>query len=317
MLYTPLTKRAMRLCFDAHAGQFDKCGIAYANHPLHLAEQMTTEDETCVALLHDVMEDCGKTPDDLRAIGLSERAIEALELLTHRDDVPYLDYVRGVQGNPIARKVKVADLRHNSELARLDVVTSKDLARLRKYMEARVLLGDMAYELATPVGPVSVTVNGEPYPFEVVDETREACSFFEETDADAAREGMAPVAGSTDRTFWLEIDTLPLAVGDQIAVVYDFGSEVVDRGSGEHVSYQVHVKDDYTIGLGFYDDESYGIANSWCSYRFDPAGQAYTVVDDPVRHRYYRFAHKFGMRIAWRHGASEADALIVGWAAGF
>ena len=63
MLYTQLTKKAMKFCFEAHAGQVDKCGIPYVNHPLHLAEQMASEDEVCVALLHDVMEDCGKSPD--------------------------------------------------------------------------------------------------------------------------------------------------------------------------------------------------------------------------------------------------------------
>ena len=52
MLYTPITKKALRYCFESHAGQFDKSGIPYANHPLHLAEQMETEDETVVALLH-------------------------------------------------------------------------------------------------------------------------------------------------------------------------------------------------------------------------------------------------------------------------
>ena len=79
----------MRFCFDAHRGQVDKGGVPYANHPLHLAEQMQSEDETCVALLHDVMEDCGKTPTTC-AIGVSERAIEALPLLIHKKDVPYL-----------------------------------------------------------------------------------------------------------------------------------------------------------------------------------------------------------------------------------
>ena len=65
MLYTPITKRALWFCMEAHAGQRDKAGLPYANHPLHLAEQMSTEDETCAALLHDVMEDCGATADDL------------------------------------------------------------------------------------------------------------------------------------------------------------------------------------------------------------------------------------------------------------
>lgn len=141
MLYTPITKKAIRYCFDSHAGQFDKSGIPYVNHPLHLAEQMETEDETVVALLHDVMEDCGKTPDDLRALGISEQAAEALELLTHPEEMPYLDYVRALKNNPLAAKVKLADLKHNSDLTRLDDVRERDIERLCKYREARAILG--------------------------------------------------------------------------------------------------------------------------------------------------------------------------------
>ena len=140
MLYTPITKKALRYCFEVHAGQLDKSGIPYVNHPLHLAEQMETEDETVVALLHDVMEDCGKTPDDLRALGISEQAVAALELLTHKHGTPYLDYVRALADNPLATKVKLADLRHNSDLTRLDSVDGCDIARLCKYREARAAL---------------------------------------------------------------------------------------------------------------------------------------------------------------------------------
>ena len=141
MLYTPLTRKVMKYCFEAHDGQLDKSGIPYVNHPLHLAEQMETEDETVVALLHDVMEDCGKTPDDLRALGISERAVEALVLLTHEQGVPYLDYVRAIKDNPLAVTVKLADLQHNSDLTRLDDVRGRDIERLCKYREARAELG--------------------------------------------------------------------------------------------------------------------------------------------------------------------------------
>lgn len=316
MLYTPLTKKAMKLCFEAHAGQLDKCGFPYANHPLHLAEQMSSEDETCVALLHDVMEDCGKSPDDLRAVGVSERAIEALLLLTHDTGTPYLDYVRNISGNELARKVKIADLRHNSELARLDVVADRDLERLQKYMEARVILGDMAYELETPVGPVSVTVNGEPYPFRVVDESREGLAYFEECESDAASRGGVPVSGRPDKTFWLEIDTLPLSVGDKVEVVCDCGSRVVDQGTGEHVAYWTYAKDGYTIGLGFYDDESNVSGRGFGSYRFDCSSASYDIVEDPVAHRFHAVGHKFGVRVCWRKGTAESDALIVSWVAG-
>ena len=142
MLYTPTTIAAIKLAFKAHEGQVDRSGIPYVNHPLHLAEQMETEDEIVVALLHDVIEDTDYTIDDLRALGISDAASEALLLLTHDDAVPYLDYVRNLKGNPLAAKVKLADLRHNSQLSRLEKVRERDLERLEKYTAARAILGD-------------------------------------------------------------------------------------------------------------------------------------------------------------------------------
>jgi len=142
MLYTPIVNAALRFAFKAHEGQLDRSGIPYVNHPLHLAEQMDTEDETVVALLHDVIEDTDYTADDLRALGISEAAMEAILLLTHDDAVPYLDYVRNLKDNPLARKVKIADLHHNAQLSRLDEVRPRDLERLEKYQAAREILED-------------------------------------------------------------------------------------------------------------------------------------------------------------------------------
>lgn len=158
MLYTPLTKKAMKFCFAAHEGQLDKSGIPYVHHPLHVAESMRTEDETCVALLHDVMEDCGVSEGELRGLGLSDQAVEALRMLTHDPAVPYLDYVRAMRdardgadpeqaaAGAIACAVKRADLEHNSQLSRLDEVTDADLRRVAKYREAMAVLDGASEE---------------------------------------------------------------------------------------------------------------------------------------------------------------------------
>ncbi len=106
MLYTPDTKKAMKLCFQAHKDQVDKAGLPYVFHPIHLAEQMKDEDTTIVALLHDVVEDTCYTLSDLKAMGFSRRVLEAVALLTHDPGVPYLDYVKAVKENPIAAAVK-------------------------------------------------------------------------------------------------------------------------------------------------------------------------------------------------------------------
>lgn len=140
MLYTPLTKKAMHLCFEAHKDQTDKGGMPYVFHPFHVAEQMQTEETVIVALLHDVVEDTDYTIDDLRAMGFPEPVTDALTLLTHAKGIPYMEYVAAIKSNPIATAVKLADLRHNSDLSRLDSVDDKTLRRVKKYQESIVYL---------------------------------------------------------------------------------------------------------------------------------------------------------------------------------
>ena len=140
MLYTEKTKRAIKLAYDAHAGQTDKSGLPYIHHPLHLAEQMQDEPTTVLALLHDVVEDTPYSIEDIAAMGFGQEITEALKLMTHDKSVPYMDYVEKLKWNPLARTVKLADLRHNSDLTRLNEVTEKDLKRIEKYKTAIGLL---------------------------------------------------------------------------------------------------------------------------------------------------------------------------------
>lgn len=140
MIYTEMTKKAMKICFEAHKNQTDKSGIPYVFHPFHLAEQMGTESTVIVALLHDVIEDTDYTLDDLRNFGFSEEILSAIRLMTHDDSVPYMEYVAAIKSNPIARAVKLADLKHNSDLSRLDFVDEKALQRVKKYKAAIELL---------------------------------------------------------------------------------------------------------------------------------------------------------------------------------
>lgn len=140
MIYTDKTKKAMKLCFQAHKNQLDKSGIPYVFHPIHLAEQMQDEETTLVALLHDVVEDSDYSLEDLRAMGFGDSVLEALALMTHDEKVPYMDYVAGIKPNGIARAVKIADLKHNSDLSRLDTVDAKAMERVEKYARALRLL---------------------------------------------------------------------------------------------------------------------------------------------------------------------------------
>ena len=144
MIYTEQTKKALKLCFKAHKNQTDKSGMPYVFHPFHLAEQMTDELTTIVALLHDVAEDNKKYPlKKLRKMGFPSEVIEALTLLTHKKTVPYMEYVARIKQTPISTAVKLADLRHNSDLTRLDNPSDKDLARVEKYRKAIRLLEEI------------------------------------------------------------------------------------------------------------------------------------------------------------------------------
>ena len=135
-----MTKKALRLCFEAHKEQVDKSGMPYVFHPFHLAEQMETEETTVVALLHDLVEDTNYTIKDLTSMGFDKNITDAIALMTHADDVEYMDYVREIKNNPIAKAVKLADLKHNSDLTRLDVVDEKALSRREKYLKAIAIL---------------------------------------------------------------------------------------------------------------------------------------------------------------------------------
>ncbi len=140
MTYTKNTKKAMKLCFEAHKDQVDKSGMPYVFHPFHLAEQMPDEETTIVALLHDFVEDTEYSLDDLKNMGFSKEVLEAIALMTHDEAVPYMEYVEQIKKNRIAAIVKRADLMHNSDLSRLDTVDEKAIKRVEKYKQAIAIL---------------------------------------------------------------------------------------------------------------------------------------------------------------------------------
>lgn len=136
MLYTDKTKYAMKIAYEAHKDQVDKGGVPYVFHPFHLAEQMKTEDTVCAALLHDVVEDASVSIKELINAGFSKQVIDSLILLTHKKGIPYMEYIEQLSSDPVASKVKLVDLIHNSDLSRLDNVTDNDLQRVEKYRKA-------------------------------------------------------------------------------------------------------------------------------------------------------------------------------------
>jgi (p)ppGpp synthase/HD superfamily hydrolase len=145
MIYTTLTNKALRLAYAAHQGQTDKSGQPYVFHPYHLAEQMTDEISVCVALLHDVVEDTAITFEDLEQ-EFPKEVTDAVRLLTHQKGTDYFDYVRAIRENPVAVKVKLADLAHNSDETRFagceDISEERLMKWREKYAKAKAILKD-------------------------------------------------------------------------------------------------------------------------------------------------------------------------------
>lgn len=117
MIYTPMTKKAMQIAYNAHHGQVDQVGAPYILHPVHLAEQMDDEISCAVALLHDVAEDTSVTLQQLSEV-FPQEVIVPLTLLTHEKGTDYFEYVKAIRQNPVAVKVKLADIAHNSDQSR-------------------------------------------------------------------------------------------------------------------------------------------------------------------------------------------------------
>ena len=144
MIYTEMTMRAMKLAYTAHHGQTDHSGLPYILHPVHLAEQMPDEVSCAAALLHDVVEDTFVTLEMLQA-EFPPEVTDAVALLTHEKGVDYLDYVRALKHNPVAVRVKLADLDHNTDASRLigaNVPPERVEYFRQKYARARAVLAE-------------------------------------------------------------------------------------------------------------------------------------------------------------------------------
>lgn len=130
---TQTLERAIAIAAAAHAGQVDKGGAPYILHPLKVMLRMTTLEERIVAVLHDVVEDCDISLDDLRKEGFSEEVLTAIQSVTKVPGESYEDFVERAAQNPIGRVVKLADLEENSDLSRIASPSWEDLERIEKY----------------------------------------------------------------------------------------------------------------------------------------------------------------------------------------
>lgn len=130
------SEKAYEIAKKAHLGQIDKAGEDYIKHPEKVASFVNSDEEKAVAYLHDVIEDTELTLEDLREYGFSKEVLKAIDVITKKKGQDYQTYLYSVKENKLVRVVKLANLRHNSDLTRLPKITKKDLERNKKYISA-------------------------------------------------------------------------------------------------------------------------------------------------------------------------------------
>ena len=138
-----MVNKAFEVAKKAHAGQFDKGGNPYIDHPITVASLVSTPEEKATAYLHDVVEDTDVTLEDLKSMGFPNSVIEAVDCITMKKDESREEYIKRVKANPIARIVKIADLTHNSEISRIPNPTEKDFQRIERYKKEKTYLLDI------------------------------------------------------------------------------------------------------------------------------------------------------------------------------
>ena len=291
MLYTPAINKALKICGKVHLDQTDKNEVPYLAHPLHLAEQMDTEEEICTALLHDVLEDGLLSADNLREKGIPETVVEAVLLLTKKEEMPYFDYIQSIADGTsenqatkdsqsatfteevfsIARKVKLADLRH--------------IKRLEKYRKARTILGDLTFKHRTPFGSITVEVNKKPYAFHVE-------------------------PALNQKGFSLEIDTLPLTIDDLLMVRYDFGGKIVDYESNETTVSTIYQKGQTLIRVEAFSGSKFNYSEH-APYQLINRTGTYKIVNDPIKFRSYPHDHIITLSFSWEQNESETYRMTL------
>lgn len=132
--------KAISIAAQAHQGQVDRYGATYILHPIRVMMQCESESEMIVAVLHDIIEKTEWTLDRLRRQGFNEDIIEVVDLLTRRDSQPYMEYIDRLKGNPIARKVKIADIEDNMNPKRMDSLSEKNFEKLQRLHKSWLIL---------------------------------------------------------------------------------------------------------------------------------------------------------------------------------
>lgn len=133
---------AISLAAQGHLNQTDRGGNPYILHPLKVMHYIRSEDPQlmAIAVLHDHQDDCGGSPEIYRSMGFSERVIEGIRLLSNDEGLSYEDYIDRITTNVDAIRVKLADIKHNTDILRLGKLSDKVFEQLQKYHAAHTKL---------------------------------------------------------------------------------------------------------------------------------------------------------------------------------
>jgi hypothetical protein len=137
----PEVAAAKAIATIAHRFQRDKIGTPYIEHPRRVAARLSEPEQVAAAWLHDVIEDCAITVEDLAAAGISNEVINAVVLLTRTDDNEGGGYYEGIRENPIALAVKLADIADNTDPERTARLEPEVRQLAGKCENAKKLLG--------------------------------------------------------------------------------------------------------------------------------------------------------------------------------
>ena len=135
-----LLEKAIRISTNAHTGQVDKAGMPYILHPIRVMMNVKTIYQKTLAILHDVLEDTSVTIDMLWDDGFSDAFLKDLSLLTRDENTPYDEYILRIKENNNVRKVKIADMRDNTNILRYHELESKHMKMIEKYHKAIKIL---------------------------------------------------------------------------------------------------------------------------------------------------------------------------------
>ena len=137
--------KAIAIASQAFMGKYDKGGEPYILHCLHVMRRVKRlgKEAMIAAVLHDLIEDTDWTAEQLIEEGFDPQTVALIVLLTHQDGEEYMDYIMRISVSPIARTIKMADLRHNSDIHRMKGLREKDFKRLEKYHKAYAYLKEV------------------------------------------------------------------------------------------------------------------------------------------------------------------------------